>query len=282
MSADEMLDRFEELTGGLDHPEGVAWGPDGHVYAGGEAGQIYRAAPGEEPEIVATTGGFIYGVTLDGGGNVYACDFGRAEVARVSPTGAVESYSRGTDDRPLRVPNFCAFDADGNLYVTDSGAWDVDDGLIFRVAPGGETMVWTEEAPRFPNGCSLSLDGDALLVVESHRRAICRIPIADDGSAGPVEIVAELPGSQPDGIALGDDGTMFVGCYRPDRIYRISRGGEAEVLAEDPDGIVLNQPTNVAFAGAGLARLAVASLGGWSLMWADVGAVGAPLHYPSF
>ena len=27
---------------GLDHPEGVAWGPDGFIYAGGEIGQIYR------------------------------------------------------------------------------------------------------------------------------------------------------------------------------------------------------------------------------------------------
>ena len=34
---------FEELAAGLNHPEGVAWNPvDGHVYAGGEAGEIYR------------------------------------------------------------------------------------------------------------------------------------------------------------------------------------------------------------------------------------------------
>ena len=26
----------------LDHPECVAWGPDKKIYAGGEAGQVYR------------------------------------------------------------------------------------------------------------------------------------------------------------------------------------------------------------------------------------------------
>ena len=26
----------------FDHPEAVAWGPDGNAYAGGEAGQLYR------------------------------------------------------------------------------------------------------------------------------------------------------------------------------------------------------------------------------------------------
>jgi gluconolactonase len=36
------LSEFDLLADGLDHPEGVTWGPDGFVYAGGEAGQIYR------------------------------------------------------------------------------------------------------------------------------------------------------------------------------------------------------------------------------------------------
>jgi gluconolactonase len=271
---------FTELAGGLDHPEGVAWGPDGRVFAGGEAGQVYAIALDGSVEQIASTGGFMYGVALDADGNVYACDYGRAEVTRVSPAGSLETYSRGTEDRPMRVPNFAAFDEAGNLYVTDSGEWGEDDGVIFRVSPSGETTVWTDEPSRFPNGCCLSLDGDVLYVVESRGRTVGRIPIGDDGSAGPVEAVVDLSGSQPDGVALAADGTMFVGCYRPDRIWRVRPDGSREVLAEDPDGVVLNQPANVAFIGAGLDRIAVSSLGGWSISVADVGAVGAPLRYP--
>ena len=31
-----------EFLSGLDHPEGIAWGLNGKIYAGGEAGQIYE------------------------------------------------------------------------------------------------------------------------------------------------------------------------------------------------------------------------------------------------
>jgi len=276
-----MLERFETLADGLDHPEGITIGPDGRVYAGGEAGQIYRIGPGGEVEPLGDTGGFLYGVTLDGNGRVYGCDMGRQEIVRLDPsTGDVDSYSRGTFTNHLRVPNFAAFDDVGNLYATDSGEWGADDGLVFRIAPGGETSVWTDTPRRFPNGCCLSAEGDALLVVESRARRVVRIPIAGDGSARGAETLADLTGSQPDGIALDAEGAMYVGCYRPDRIWRIDPLGKIEVLAEDPDGVVLNQPANVIFAGEGLGRLAVSSLGGWSLVWADVGAVGLPLRYP--
>jgi sugar lactone lactonase YvrE len=272
---------FVTVATDLDHPEGVAVGPDGRLYAGGEAGQIYRIEADASIREIASTGGFIYGVTLDAGSNVFACDYGNASLMRISAEGAVTTHSNGTPDQPMRVPNFSAFDGDGNLYVTDSGEWGDDDGLIYRVANDGATVVWTDRAPRFPNGCCLDADGRTLLVVESRGRAIVRIPIRDDGSAGEPQRVANLTGSQPDGIALAEEGTMFVGCYRPDAIYRVSPDGSFDVFAEDPDGVILNQPTNVAFAGEGLDRLVVSSLGGWSLVAADAGVRGLPLRYPA-
>ncbi len=275
------LTGFETLATGLDHPEGVGVGSDGLLYAGGEAGQIYRVGKEGAFDEIASTGGFIYGVTLDASGDVFACDFGNAAVMRISASGEVATYSNGTADRPMRVPNFAAFDGGGNLYVTDSGEWGEDDGVVYRIAPGGATEVWTEATARFPNGCCLTAGGEALLVVESHGRAVVRVPIEDDGRAGRPEPIVDLSGSQPDGIALAEDGTMFVGCYRPDRIYRISPGGPVEVFADDPDGVVLNQPANVAFSGPNLDRLVVSSLGGWSLVAAPAGVRGLPLRYPS-
>jgi gluconolactonase len=267
------------IATGLDHPEGVAWDPAGHrVIAGGEAGQVYAIDDRGAVTELARTGGFMFGVTVASDGDVIACDFGQGTVVRVSASGEVTPVSAGTPERPLQVPNFATLDGAGNLYVTDSGQWGADDGVLFRVSPEGETTLWSTAVPAFPNGSCLSLDGRSLLVVESRARRVVAVPIADDGSAGAPEVAADLAGSQPDGIALADDGTMFVGCYRPDRIWRVPPGGRPEVLVEDPDGVVLNQPANVAFIGPALDRLAVSSLGGWSLVAADVGATGLPLR----
>jgi gluconolactonase len=274
------LEAFETVATGLDHPEGVAWA-NGRIVAGGEAGQVYAIDPssGAVTE-VASTGGFLYGVTPGEGGAVVVCDYGRAAVTRIGSDGDVTELSRGAPDVPIRVPNFAAYDDGGSLFVTDSGEWGADDGLVFRADPNGGTEVWTRELGAFPNGCCVTADGDALLVVESRARRVMRVPIRPDGSAGPASLVADLTGSQPDGIALASDGTMFVGCYRPDRIWRIPPGGEPEVWAEDPDGVVLNQPANVAFFGSGLDLLAVSSLGGWSIVSADPGVSGLPLRIP--
>ena len=272
------LEMFTQIAGDLDHPEGVARGHDGSLYAGGEAGQVYRIDDGDITQI-GTTGGFLFGIALDAAGNVFACDFGNAALARITPSGDVSTVSTGTPTRPMRVPNFAAFADDGSLFVTDSGTWGADDGTIFRVRPNEATEVWSDDVPAFPNGCCLTAAGDALLVVESRARRVVRLRL-DGGKASAPETVVELPGSQPDGVTLAADGTMLIGCYRPDRIWRVDPDGRAEILAEDPDGVVLNQPANVAFIGPDLDRVAVSSLGGWSLMGADLDLVGLPLRYP--
>jgi gluconolactonase len=277
-----MLQGFTMLTEDLDHPEGVAWGLDGYVYAGGEAGQIYRISLEGEVDEIASTGGEILGVAIDGRGRVYACDPGNEAVMRVTPdTGIVEEYSRGTAADPMRLPNMLAFDESGYLYVTDSGEYLDDDGVVYRVTPDGEAVVWSREPSRYPNGCCLDADG-SLVVAESYRPGVVRVPVQADGSAGPMESIVDLPNTVPDGVALDATGRLVVTCYRPDRLYIVPPGGSPEVFADDPHGAVLNAPTNVAFVGKDLGRMVVANVGEWHLAITDIGTTGLPLSYPTW
>src|SRR5579871_6309869 len=83
------------LSAGLDHPEGVTRGPDGFLYAGGEAGQIYKISPeGGPAEVIANVGGFVLGLCCDADSAVYACswDAGSSRVARIGQDGAISTY----------------------------------------------------------------------------------------------------------------------------------------------------------------------------------------------
>jgi gluconolactonase len=267
---------------GLDHPECIAQGVDGYAYAGGERGQIYRidVKSGEFTEIANTGTGFVGGLAQDGAGNLYACSGGA--VARITPGGIVGTYTKGSPAEPIRTPNYPVFDTSGNLYVSDSGEWKKDNGRVFKVQPGGEATVWCAELREFPNGLSLSPDGAFLYVVMSlNAPRIVRVAI-EGGSAGDVEKVVDLPGTVPDGIAFDTGGNLYISCYRPDQIYRLSSGGKLEVLAEDPEGTMMAAPTNVAFCGARRELLLSANLGRWHITryHLDEETVGAPLNYP--
>lgn len=277
------LDAMNAFANGLDHPEGVTWGPDGFVYAGGEAGQVYRVAldTGELTQI-GTTGGFLLGVVTDGDANVYGCDMGRQAMTRTTPSGETTIYSSGSADRPMICPNAAVFAADGTMYVCDSGDWEAENGCVWMIHPGGKTELLTDEVRAHSNGIAIHpLDG-SLYCVESLRPAIMRIPLGADGRAsGPAEVALPLtPEIIADGIAFAADGTLLISCYTPDIIYRLSVDHKLTVLAHDPHRVTLAAPTNVAFAGPALTTLVVSSLGRWHLTRMELEEPGAPLNYP--
>jgi gluconolactonase len=275
------LPEFVSLAEGLDHPEGVAAGPDGAIFAGGEAGQVYKVQADGTWEQIASVDGFALGLALDRDSNIYVCENTSHTVKRVGHDGDVSIYSSGTPDRPFITPNYPVFDGVGNLYVTDSGSWNGNDGCIFVVSPCGEIEIYTDQITNFPNGAALGPDGSWLYVVVSLQPAIVRVKIEPDGSAGAIETVVELPKNVPDGVAFDEDGNLYIACYAPSVIYRLSPGGALEVVGYDWQNTQLAAPTNIAFCGAERRTMVIGSLARWHLTRIEMELPGLRLHYPS-
>src|SRR5690349_973343 len=114
-----MTSECRTVARGLDHPECVAIGADGTLYAGGEAGQIYRiSADGTSVTQYAQSRGECGGVALDADENLYECNLSK-HVNRIAPDGTSSVYSTGTAELPAFFPNYPVFDPDGNLFYTD-------------------------------------------------------------------------------------------------------------------------------------------------------------------
>ena len=260
----------------LDHPEGVAVHPDGSIWCGGERGQIFRLPPdGSSIEQVASTDGFCLGMAFDADANLFVCDLKHAAVFRMDgASGRVERFADGVAGRRIAIPNYPAFDANGRLYVSDSHGFRDPGPGVFRFETDGSGELWYADDVDFANGLASSPDGRFLYVVEMFAHAIFRVPIARDGSAGDREEVATLGTALPDGIAFGGDGNLYVGCYEPSQVLRVTPDGTVETVFHDIDAHTLAHPTNLAFAGT---TLITTNLGRWHLTAIDLGVDGVPL-----
>jgi len=267
------------LVDGLDHPEGVAWDPAARVvYAGGEAGQIYRISP-DSPRLeqVAQAPGFVLGLAVDGVGRVVACVSGDEPSVCLVVGSSVKKIVTEVAGEPLIFPNYPAFASDGTLFFTDSGVWGEHTGRVIRLDVDGTQTVFSRALDRFPNGCAVTSDGRWLWVVESLGPTVSRFDLRD--GSGP-ELLLTLHGHVPDGLALTLNGCL-ISCYRPDRIYHLDVDGRLEVVAQDPHGTLLAAPTNVCFVGERMDRAVSANLGRWHLTILDLECIGSPLHYPN-
>lgn len=252
----------------IAHPEGVAVHPDGSIWCGTETGDLLRVeADGSAVRRMASTGGFLLGLAFDGAGNAFVCDLRHAAIFRYdAATGGIERFA----DAGIGTPNYPVVDeARGWLYVSDSHRFGVPGGGVYRYdLATGQGGLWYSEPMQFANGMAMAPDRSGLYVVESTASRVALVPIAADGSPGRAEIAVEGVVQVPDGLAFAPDGTLYISCYEPSRIWRKRSDGPLELLIEDPNATVLAHPTNIALKGD---RLYTSNLGRWHLSVIELG-----------
>src|SRR5262245_37869319 len=192
------IERFEIFATGLDHPECVAFDREGNLWAGGEAGQIYRVDASGKVQTIAQLGGFTGGLAFSPADELFACNPSLGLV-RVRSDGSHEVFATHAGDHKLISPNYPVFDRAGNLYVSDSGSWKQGNGYLARFTPDGHGAV-IGGPYGYANGLALSGDEKSLFMVESDFDRVYRFELAGDGSLGASRVYAEGVGRLPDGL----------------------------------------------------------------------------------
>ena len=297
------------LTTLTDMPEGIAVNAQGDIFLGNRrldgdhrVGEIVRITPDHRVSVFAIIGRTgpnfnegLAGLVVDPGGDIYAAfishDPRTHGVYRIGRRGGV---ARLPGSAAILLPDALAFDARGNLYVTDAEA-----GAVWRFTPAGQGTRWIQHPLLEPRVIGIGANGIAfvppatLYVNNTEQNLIVRIPIRTDGRPGTPSVAAADPLLQIiDGLAADAHGDLYAA------VVGFSVVGTAPIVRVDPrtgrvmpvstDGSSFDWPTSLAFGRGPLDHksLFVANSGIFEgprdavpgVVQLGVGVPGAPLH----
>jgi len=279
---------------GVDRPEQVVVAGDGRVFASDKASAVAELIDENTVRRMGQAGGEPNGIALDRNGHFLIANFGSGVLQDLDPvTGAITAVLGGQlDGRPLRWLNFVLVDSVGALWcsvstmaddLVDTIARGTADGFIFRVAPDRRSAQVVADAVSFPNCMSLDRNEDHLYVVRTVAADVVRFPIRGETLGPPQRFGPSLGDRRPDefgpdhdrfmgdpqvsrrwgmadGCAFDADGNLWVTLVLANRIVAIRPYSRATVVAEDPDGAVLNAPTSIAWGGRDMRDVYIGSI----------------------
>ena len=293
-------DQVRNFGDGVLRAEGVVIDKDGFVYGGGRNGIMYKVRPdGSVEELFALPEGSIpNGIALDRNGDIIYCDLGKQGVFRATQSGQISMIADHVGNVKLTSPNFCSYDAEGNLFVSNTSSQDMDNaisdimnrratGALVRIRPDGRGDVVATEVYA-ANGTAIDPKEEAIYLLQSGTDDCLRIALKKDGTFGQPEIFSEGFPALPDGMAFDVDGNMYVtlpGLVQGDsfvaanQLIAINPSGEWSMMIDDSEGKSLNFPTNCAFGGPGLQDLYIANLEGDHFSVVHTSFRGHPLYH---
>jgi len=257
-----------EFNAALDHyPEGLAIDKSGNIYVtqgtafftGNISDGWIKKISSNGPELTELA--FFKdelgpaGIVVNARGDIF---YAKPNIFDPSVNGVYQLLDDGSTEllpgtEYTILANGLALDNHGNLFIGDSLM-----GAVWRVPTDGSgpAQIWSDDA--LLGGCGFGANGvaiwkDSVYVANTSSGLLARIPIRDDGSAGPAELVAgdtdcdesdDLFGM--DGIALDVHGNVYALLVLQHKLVRIDPSdGSVEVLLTVEDG--LYNPASIAF-----------------------------------
>ena len=160
------------------------------------------------------------GLWIDDSDHIYLTATDEREIQKLSPGGEMTVVAKGFESDPsvAKGPNDITVSKAGTVYFTDPKGYqgEAAPGTIYRISPSGVVTVFDDSVVG-PNGIVLSADDRTLYVAHNIGEAksnLVRWTLDDDGAkAGDKQIVAEIEPCIADGMAVDENGNVWLTCY---------------------------------------------------------------------
>jgi gluconolactonase len=212
-------------------------------------GRIFRISPQGEWAQIAEYDGWPNGLKIHRDGRIFITDYKNGIVQLDPVSGQVSPILESVGSEGFKGVNDLVFAASGDLYFTDQGQTGLQDptGRVYRYSASGVLSCLVDTIPS-PNGIVIDPGMTHLLIAVTRAQQVWRIPLQKSGIVAKVGVFAQLHGGLggPDGMALDEDGCLFVAHTGFGSIWRLSRFAEPILRIKSCAGI---STTNLAFGG---------------------------------
>lgn len=246
----------------LWYPQDLAIAPDGSVYVAENANhRISRIGPDGVLTVIAGTGipGFSgdggpatsaqlrdpISVALGGDGSLYVADSGNNRIRKISPDGTITTVAGGgasqnngalATETFVNMPTEVAVSPEGTVYYIDDNDANYR-RRIRQIRPDGTVVTSPDVQNRIPQSLAFGSDGSLYFSISYPGYYVYKvtpsgriISVAGTGSSGfsgdgGLAVNARL--SYPHGIAVADDGSVYIADSNNWRVRRVA-----------PDGII--------------------------------------------
>lgn len=211
-------------------------------------GRVFRIDPSGEWSLVAEYDGEPNGMKFLDAATLLVTDYKNGLVALDIASGQVRPFLERRNSERFKGVNDLTFDTRGNLYFTDQGQTGLHDptGRVYRLGADGHLDLLLSNVPS-PNGIVLSPDERVLFVAATRGNCVWRMPLLPDGSVSKAgQFFTSHGPSGPDGLAVDEQGRLFVANPGLGYVWVLNRFGEPDLVLKGPPGASL---TNLAFGG---------------------------------
>lgn len=258
------------------------------------------------------------GIALEDGGTVLLAHLGDTHggIFRLFPNGDVDPVVTTVEGQPMPPANFVVKDSRDRIWITISTRLtpraadyraSANTGFIAVAEPGQSDARIVADGLGYTNECVIDEARGQVWVNETFARRLTRFSLHDSGllTLDAAHCVCHFQaGSYPDGLALDEEGHLWVTSIVSNRIMRLSPQGDMQLMFEDSEekhlqwteeayrndalgrehldnacGQSMKNISNLAFGGPSRQRIYIGNLLGDSLPYFDTGFTGAAMPH---